>query len=147
MSCKRHWRGPSVLAVARSRDAVGSAGARRQQGTGGHQPQELGGTRGSTSSRPTRLLTSEHLQILIEKPDLFEPWICSTRLERHELCPWSWCAGMAFWGLYPTGVGWKSEEEEVRPTNRRRCLRHAFVHIWPYICSPQLLQMVAIDAY
>lgn len=61
---------------------------------------------------------------------------------------------MPFWGLYPMAMGWKSEEEEVRPKNIRRHLRHAPVQIWPCICSIQLLRtkgkvtpLVCIHAY
>ena len=135
--------------MARSRDAAASVGAQRHQGMGGHQLQEHGDTWGWTSPRFAHQLTdrSGHHQLSTEKPNLFEPWRGSACLEQGELCPWSWSAGMPFWGLYLTVMGQKSEEKEVRPKNIRRHLRDAPVHIRPYICSPQLLQMMAVNAF
>lgn len=53
----------------------------------------------------------------------------SAFLEQSELCPWGWSEGVPFWGLYPTVMGWKSKDEEVRLKTRRNRLRHTPVHM------------------
>lgn len=75
MSSKKQQRGPSVLDAARSRDAAGSVGAQKHQGSGGHQVQVHGGTWGRTSPRLVRQLMDHagHHQLSTEKRNLFEP--------------------------------------------------------------------------